>query len=62
MSTTVKSDKAPIRVLIVDDEPATRSGLSRLLASEGYSVESAESGTAAMELVTAHPRTSSSPT
>ena len=55
MSTAAKSQKAPTRVLIVDDEPSTRSGLSRLLAAEGYSVESAESGAAALELVAARP-------
>ncbi len=55
VSTSVKSEKAPTRVLIVDDEPATRSGLSRLLGAEGYSVETAESGAAALELVSARP-------
>ena len=53
MTTSANLEKAPTRVLIVDDESATRSGLSRLLAAQGYSVEAADSGGAALELVAA---------
>jgi two-component system response regulator HydG len=54
MSTSTPK-RAGCRVLIVDDEPATRSGLSRLLATEGYVVEAADGGRAALELAAAHP-------
>jgi two-component system response regulator HydG len=55
VTTAVRSAKPPVHVLIVDDEPAARSGLSRLLAGEGYSVETADGGAAALELASARP-------
>ncbi|HWZ92742.1 MAG TPA: sigma-54 dependent transcriptional regulator, partial [Polyangiaceae bacterium] len=39
------------RILIVDDEPSARQGLSKLLKQEGYDVELAADGLAALELV-----------
>ncbi|MBN8614175.1 MAG: sigma-54-dependent Fis family transcriptional regulator [Deltaproteobacteria bacterium] len=42
---------AKARVLVVDDEPSARSGLEKLLASEGYAVWGAENGLAALERV-----------
>ena len=38
-----------MRVLVVDDEPAVRQSLERALALEGYQVELAEDGRAALE-------------
>jgi CheY-like chemotaxis protein/HPt (histidine-containing phosphotransfer) domain-containing protein len=38
----------PVSVLVVDDDPMSRELLSVLLEAEGYSVESAESGAAAL--------------
>ncbi len=40
--------KAPARVLVVDDEPNARSALVELLQEEGYEVEGAEEGRAAL--------------
>jgi len=37
------------RILIVDDEENTRIGLSKLLAQEGFEVESAANGTEALD-------------
>jgi DNA-binding response OmpR family regulator len=39
------------RILVVDDEPGIRSGVCEILALEGYSVDSADCGRAAQELV-----------
>ncbi len=39
------------QVLVVDDEPSARSGLEKLLASEGYSVTTAENGALALAAV-----------
>jgi two-component system response regulator HydG len=39
------------RVLVVDDEPSARSGLEMLLKQEGYDVDTAEDGIAALEIV-----------
>jgi two-component system response regulator HydG len=50
-----KPTNAKAHVLIVDDEAATRSGLARLLSGEGYTVDTAESGKAALEQVAARP-------
>ena len=44
---------APIRILVVDDEPDIRNILSILLASRGYTVEEAPNGQAAIERVKA---------
>jgi two-component system response regulator HydG len=48
----MSNDKAKnsARVLIVDDEPAARSGLSKLLKQDGYSVADADSGQRALEV------------
>jgi two-component system, NtrC family, response regulator HydG len=42
--------KKKTRVLVVDDEASARSGLEKLLRQEGFDVESAESGAAALSL------------
>lgn len=39
------------RILVVDDEPSARTGLEKLLASEGYRVWSAEDGESALVLM-----------
>jgi DNA-binding response OmpR family regulator len=39
-----------VRILIVDDEPAIRMLLAGLLSHEGYHVQTADSGSAAMEI------------
>ena len=39
------------RILVVDDEPSARTGLEKLLASEGYRVWSAEDGESALLLI-----------
>jgi two-component system response regulator HydG len=44
MSTTKKA-----RILVVDDEASARSGLEKLLKQEGYTVDSADDGTTALE-------------
>ena len=38
------------RILVVEDDPAILTGLADLLESEGYAVETARSGTSALEL------------
>lgn len=47
--------EAPIRILVVDDEPDIRNILRILLTSRGYVVEEAENGSKAVELVRAQP-------
>lgn len=42
-------------VLIVDDDPSTLSGMARLLSGEGYSVETAQTGDAALVAVAERP-------
>ncbi|CAM5732201.1 hypothetical protein SHIRM173S_07993 [Streptomyces hirsutus] len=42
-------DRAPQRILIVDDEPAVREALQRSLAFEGYGTEVAVDGADALE-------------
>jgi DNA-binding NtrC family response regulator len=42
------------RVLVVDDEPAEREGLARLVGQWGYEVETASSGEEALSLIEAH--------
>jgi|WetSurMetagenome_2_1015567.scaffolds.fasta_scaffold17789_3 two-component system, OmpR family, phosphate regulon sensor histidine kinase PhoR len=39
------------RILVVDDEPGIRSGVGEILALEGYTVDTADCGRAAQELV-----------
>jgi two-component system response regulator HydG len=41
--------KTKARVLVVDDDASARSGLEKLLRSDGYVVDTAESGAAALE-------------
>ncbi len=43
------SAKSKVRVLVVDDEEAARSGLQKLLRLEGYEVDTAADGAAALE-------------
>ena len=38
------------RILVVDDEPGMREGCRRVLAAEGYEVETAEDGLQGLEL------------
>ncbi|HVY44401.1 MAG TPA: sigma-54 dependent transcriptional regulator [Minicystis sp.] len=38
------------RILVVDDEPSARAGLAKLLQDEGYAVDVAEDGQAALEV------------
>jgi two-component system response regulator HydG len=45
-----KIDPKKARVLVVDDEPAACSGLKKLLEGEGYTVDTAEDGVAALEV------------
>jgi two-component system response regulator HydG len=49
------TDKKSLRVLVVDDEPAARSGLQKLLAGEGYEVDVAEDGVSALAVAAEHP-------
>lgn len=44
-------DEQPARVLVVDDEPALRRSLARLLLSRGMQVTTADDGAAAIELL-----------
>lgn len=43
--------RAPARILVVDDEPAQRRALARVLMARGLSVDTAESGAAALDLL-----------
>ncbi|HEY0466393.1 MAG TPA: sigma-54 dependent transcriptional regulator [Polyangiaceae bacterium] len=43
------------RILVVDDEPSARSGLSKLLSQEGYTVDSAPDGLVALEMAAETP-------
>ena len=43
------------RILIVDDDPEIRAVLRRVLEDEGYTVETAPDGRAALALITASP-------
>ncbi len=49
--TPATETRTKARVLVVDDEPSARSGLEKLLASEGYRVWGAENGRAALDRV-----------
>ena len=51
MSAPLKS--APERVLIVEDDPVTRTGLAELVRTWGFAVEAAADGEEALKLVTA---------
>ena len=50
-----QGDRAPPRVLIVDDTPANRDVLSRRVQREGYLAETAENGREALEKLRAEP-------
>ena len=43
------------RILVVDDDPSTRSGMARLLKAEGHVVDTATDGAVALELAAAFP-------
>ena len=47
--------KKRARLLIVDDEPAARSAMEQLLKAEGYTVDSAEDGLAALAIASERP-------
>jgi two-component system response regulator HydG len=49
------ASKNPFRVLVVDDEASARSGLEILLSQEGFCVDTAEHGLAALEVVADRP-------
>jgi two-component system, NtrC family, response regulator HydG len=51
----IMRDKGKAHILVVDDEPAARSGLEKLLLEEGYSIDTAEDGAAALEIAREHP-------
>jgi DNA-binding NtrC family response regulator len=51
-----RRDQKSGKILVVDDEPAERDGLARLVGQWGYEVETASSGEEALDLVeTQHP-------
>jgi len=45
----------PARILLIDDEPGSRDGLGLLLRREDYTVETIDSGEAALALLDKHP-------
>ena len=51
----MENQEAPVRILVVDDEPDIRNILHILLSSRGYEVDEAENGLRAVELVRAQP-------
>jgi serine phosphatase RsbU (regulator of sigma subunit) len=55
MTTSHAPDRAPARVLVVDDTPVNRDTLSRHVQREGYLVDSAEHGREALEKLRAEP-------
>lgn len=58
----MKTLSAKARVLVVDDEASALTGLSKLLSSAGYTVDTADDGAAALAVAAEHPPTSSSRT
>ncbi len=48
-SAPVKEAQDPVRVLVVDDEPALRKSLARILGGKGFVVTTAEDGQAGLE-------------
>src|SRR5271170_5467530 len=51
----VDTAKAKARVLVVDDEPSARSGLEKLLRQDGYTVDVAGDGAAALAIAAERP-------
>jgi two-component system response regulator HydG len=51
----MSQEQTKAHILVVDDEASARSGLEKLLKQEGYSVDVAEDGVAALERFDAHP-------
>jgi response regulator RpfG family c-di-GMP phosphodiesterase len=51
LTNRVIGDGGPWRILIVDDEETIRLALAKFLRSRGYTVQTAESGTAALDLL-----------
>ena len=49
------NNNGKIKLLLVDDEPLIRESLYEILRMEGYSVQTAETGEAALELMQAIP-------
>jgi signal transduction histidine kinase len=47
--------RSRVRILVVDDEPGSRSELVRLLEQDGYTLNSAEDGTSALLIAAEHP-------
>ena len=45
---------APIHILVVDDEPALRRGLARILTASGYIVATAEDGASGLDYLAEH--------
>ena len=54
MTSSVKPTIGP-RVLVVDDDAFARSGIARLLAGEGHTVETAPDAAAGLKLAAARP-------
>jgi two-component system NtrC family sensor kinase len=44
----------PVRILVIDDERSFVSGLARILRRDGYTVDTAENGTAGLTQLQAH--------
>jgi len=54
----IKSERrtqSKVRVLVVDDEAAARTGLEKLLHQESYNVDLAEDGKSALRIAAEHP-------
>ena len=52
---TLTPNSSPVRVLVVDDDAMSRDLLALLLDAEGYAVESADSGDAALTFLSQSP-------
>ena len=46
--------KPPVRILVIDDEQSFVSGLSQILRRDGYTVDTAENGTAGLTQIQVH--------
>jgi DNA-binding NtrC family response regulator len=49
------TERRTTRILVVDDEPAARTGLEKLLSGEGYAVDAASDGAEALTVAAEHP-------